>query len=82
MAGMSDERTNRGGCSVIGIVCIGLALLPLLYILSAGPATTLLNHGWLSLEVGEVFFWPLQRAGSWFPSFHKLMAWYCQLWNW
>ena len=41
---VSEKKKDRGGCSIVTIICFGIALLLVLYVLSAGPVGTLLNH--------------------------------------
>ena len=79
---MSNNKGDRGGCSVITIVAIGLALLPVLYFLSSGPVVTLINHGLIPMWVAEMLLTPLERLGLRFPAFQKLLQWYGELWNW
>ena len=81
MVGMKgSDRENRGGCAVIA--GIGVALLPLLYFLSVGPAVWLANHGVLSERLVNGFYYPLESIGGWSSTFHDVLGSYLALWAW
>ena len=45
---MEDDRKKRGGAGAITLVVAALVLVPILYVLSVGPAIWLWNCGYLS----------------------------------
>jgi len=79
---VSEKKKDRGGCSIVTIICFGIALLPVLYVLSAGPVGTLLNHNLIPMWLAEILVTPLERLGNWSPVFGKFLKWYGELWNW
>ncbi|MBC7852750.1 MAG: hypothetical protein IAF94_04875 [Pirellulaceae bacterium] len=71
------KQENRGGCSAITIACACLlVLLPVLYVLSAGPATWLYYHGYLSGKAIEVLFAPLVWACDHCNPLYEFVGWY------
>ena len=74
---MEDERKERGG---LGCVIIGGALmclfLPVLYVLSAGPAVWLIDHNFITIEVAGPFYAPIYYLAEAFPSFERFIGWY------
>jgi hypothetical protein len=59
---------------VIGAMLLLLVLLsPVFYVLSVGPATWLSLHGYLSYELVDWFYAPLNDGGQWLRDF---LAWY------
>ena len=74
---MEEKEKDRGGCSVIAIACVCLLpLLPVLYVLSGGPAVWLLYHGYLSEESIAFIYGPLNWAGTHCEPLELLVSWY------
>lgn len=76
----TDERTRRGW----GVWIAGLVLLPLLYVLSIGPAAWLLDHGYMSEPVEEaltVFYTPLVLVYDSNQTFEVALDAYLSLWQ-
>ena len=61
---MKDDREkDRGGAGgAILIMMAVLLLLPVLYVLTCGPAVALINRGYLSQETFDTAYFPLQLA--------------------
>ena len=55
---MEDNEKHSGWTAAILLV-IALALLPLLYVLSTGPALWLENHGYLAVGILGIVYFPL-----------------------
>jgi hypothetical protein len=53
------RREDKGGWGVAVIVVAIALLLPVLYVLSLGPAVRLVNGGFLSESAAEAFYTPL-----------------------
>ena len=78
---MDDDR-NRGGMAG-PILTVGalLVFLPLLYILSCGPAVALMTRSYLSEEAFAVAYYPLQVLFDISPAWlGRLLESYAQLW--
>ena len=74
---MEEKKPDRGGCTLIAIVCICLlVLLPVLYVLSTGPLTWLTNNGYLSREFTTAFYAPLRWACGKNQTVIDLIIWY------
>ena len=61
---MADDRPDRRNGTPTGlfVILILLFLLPVLYLLSCGPAVALINRGYLSQENFDTAYFPLQLA--------------------
>ena len=62
---MDDKPTRRGGGIVAAILVVVVLLLPVLYVLSVGPAAWLHGSGWLSAEgrsILEAAYDPVRRV--------------------
>ncbi|MGI8980093.1 MAG: hypothetical protein ACR2FY_12790 [Pirellulaceae bacterium] len=57
-----------------------LILLPLLYILSCGPAVALMTRGYLSREAFDIAYHPLRLASQSSTWMGQALEWYAQLW--
>ena len=51
-------------------------LLPVLYVLSAGPALWLFYHGYASRETMDIVYAPLNWAGGYCEPFGDFTNWY------
>ena len=74
----NDRKESGGGCAVL--VVVGLAMLPILYILGIGPAYWLTIHGFLSEEIANGFYYPLNYLGERSQLFHDSVEWYLSFW--
>lgn len=76
---MEEREEKRGGWGcAIGFVLL-LVLLPILYVLSSGPALALVFNGVVSADVFKVVYEPL--FWETFPAFDNALAWYWKLWG-
>jgi hypothetical protein len=75
---MSEEREKRGGApGPVAFVTIGLlVLLPVLYVLSDGPALWLYHRGYLSLDAFQMIYAPLRWACQRCPPLANAVACY------
>jgi hypothetical protein len=76
-----SEDRNRGSMGgPIATVMAALVLLPLLYVLSCGPAVALMTRGYLSEEAFNVVYFPLRLAAQSSSWIGRPLEWYAQLW--
>ncbi len=68
---------KRGGCAAVVVV---LALLPILYVASIGPAVRLATRGIISLEAINVIYAPISWAMGHSSALRAAMEWYCKWW--
>ena len=75
---MEEKRESRVGCTVATLVAM-LVLLPVLYVLSSGPATNLVLRRVVSKDVFFAIYRPLFYET--FPVFDNTLVWYWELWS-
>jgi hypothetical protein len=78
---MSEERKKKGGATgPVVFVAIGLLIvLPVLYVLSVGPATWLFTRGYVSCKEGTplwTFYTPLRWAARNSKVANDFLSWY------
>lgn len=66
--------------SSLAVWAIAAVSLPILYVLSNGPAYWLFEHKYLSYEAYSFCYWPLARLASVCPPFSVFLMWYISLW--
>ena len=81
--GMDDKPTKRDRGPTL-VIAAGLALVPLIYVLSAGPAQGLVLHGYISQDspackVLATIYLPLSWLMEDSELFNSLMKWYVGL---
>jgi len=76
-----DEDRNRGS-SAGPVLIVGalLILVPLLYILSCGPAVVLINRGYLSEDGFRIVYYPLDLVARSSHGIRDSLEWYTRLW--
>lgn len=72
------DHEQNSGCT-IGIVLSGIAALPMLYVLSFGPAARLCVVGWISEEWIWTVYFPIDWLCK-FSWFSVALNWYVDLW--
>ena len=74
---MSNDQRTVGpvAFTVIGL----LALLPILYVLSSGPAVGLASRDYISQDTMEVVYSPLDFVCQRYTPFEQAMSWYVDL---
>ena len=77
---MSDDRNRPSITSPILVMGALLILVPLLYILSCGPAVILINRGYLSEEGFRIVYYPLDLAARSSRGIRDSLEWYTRLW--
>ncbi len=78
---MQDDREpGRSGAGVAILLLAVLFFLPLLYILSSGPAVALGSHGYLSEEAIEIAYFPLSVAAQSSDWIDSILQRYVELW--
>src|SRR5262245_38857652 len=80
MDGMSDKSDKRERSLVPLIMALILSALPILYVLSAGPADYLSRTGLVDPASIDRFYTPLYRAERRCPPFGRVMEWYGSFW--
>ena len=82
---MKDKATGRGGGAATAVVLVVvLVLLPMLYVLSLGPAVWLVSRGWIgpSWQPGlEKVFAPLEWSVNCAPLVGVPIMRYAELWR-
>jgi hypothetical protein len=85
MQAMNDEgptRIERRLSTIaVAVFVAALVLLPLLYVLSAGPAVWLLAHGFLSDAAFTWFYFPLSYVSDRWQSLEAFLEFYLELWG-
>ena len=74
-----SDRKNRDWLIVMTLVgfCVSL---PLLYIISSGPALRVTVNAPLPASWWSTIYWPLTLARDAVPGFHQSFQWYLDLW--
>ncbi len=76
----SERRSKSGGAIVAAIVLV--AMLPLFYVLSLGPAAWLADHGYINGDEGSAaakLYFPLAILGENVPLLGDLLEAYMSL---
>ncbi len=68
---------NHARIAVLFILLVGL---PVLYVLSSGPAVGLVNKELLGYEAFDTIYWPLTRLYDRNPTAAKFFNWYDSVW--
>ena len=76
----NNREPGRGGVGVSILLVTLLFLVPLLYILSCGPAVILINRGYLSQDGFQVVYYPLDLAARSSRPIRESLEWYTRLW--
>src|SRR5436190_17219483 len=81
-APMADDREkSRGGMGgAILLVMAVLFLLPVLYVLSCGPAVALMTRGYMSQEAFQTTYTPLRIAAQSSSWIGRTLERYAELW--
>jgi hypothetical protein len=64
----------------VWLVALAIVLLPVAYVLSAGPMIWLAARGYVPDEVGLIYA-PLAFLANCFPAIRRLLNWYVGLWQ-
>ena len=72
---MSEELEKRGATGTIALIVAILVILPILYVLSDGPALWLQCHRYLPEGMYETLYAPLAWACQW-SRFGDALDWY------
>jgi hypothetical protein len=78
---MAERDEKRSGLEyAIGLALL-LILLPVLYVLSTGPAAWLWTHGYISEDALGVLYAPLNFACNSSETVAVLFDWYTSFWR-
>lgn len=78
---MADDKREKQGGLLAVLLAMGLPLLPLLYVLSSGPALWLTVNARLPASWWNFAYYPLTYARDFSPRFHESFQWYLRLWS-
>jgi hypothetical protein len=74
------EDSRKSGGAVVVVVAIVVIALPVLYVLSIGPAGWLVDHGYVTREHAQIVYYPLILAAmnsTWINSaLQAYMSWF------
>ena len=78
---MNRDERGRGGVIVVVVAALVL-MLPVLYILSMGPACWLADREIIYPDNPYLtgFYWPIIRGSELCPSFGQFVGWYQSFW--
>ena len=71
------EMNNSGR---VAVIVVALIALPLLYVLSSGPAVALMNAEVLPYGVFDTIYWPLNRLYDHNHTARQFFDWYDNIW--
>ena len=78
---MEDDPKKQGGGRLAAFTAaLVLLLLPVIYVLSFGPASTLNWYGWISDETWHAIYSPLFSAMDRYQWAYSSLEWYMDLW--
>ena len=72
------EESRRSGPAAVVVILVLIAL-PILYVLSLGPAVWLMEHNYLDRETARHIYYPLIFAAESIPLVRSVMQWYMEL---
>jgi len=75
-----DRDESKPGRRWPFYVVLFVLFLPMLYVLSIGPAVWLLANGHVSREPLRTLYAPLEWLGDAAPSSRRPLQWYVRLW--
>jgi len=77
---MSETRESNSRPALVAVALLLLLFfVPILYVLSVGPASWLANHQYVDLETTRVFYWPIIKAHDTFPPLQPVLQGYVSL---
>lgn len=77
----SPESSSRSGAGLALVVAVLLVLLPVLYVLSIGPADYLVRSDYLDAETSRAFYGPLVWLYNSYEPIQPLLEWYLEWWE-
>jgi hypothetical protein len=79
-----DADRGPSGRSLVVVICAGIVLLlPLAYLVSAGPVEWLMARGYVSYDnpYVEAFYYPGERLMELCPPLNDFVRWWLSLWK-
>jgi hypothetical protein len=76
---MSAEKQKSRAAPLMACCLIVLMLLPVLYVLSLGPAVWLVERQMLNLEIAQWFYFPLEFLSERSEFIRNSLTWYVGL---
>jgi hypothetical protein len=73
-----EESRKSGGAAVVFVI-LALIALPILYVLSLGPAVWLMEHNYLDRDLARHIYYPLIFVAESIPLVRSVMQWYMEL---
>jgi len=74
------EQPNRERGPVVGCLAVAALVLPIVYVLSIGPAWWLYRRGYLS-DSAAIVYAPLRLLGNNCKPIEDALRWYIDLWG-
>ncbi len=74
----SAEKEISRGPPFVACALLVLMSLPVLYVLSLGPAIWLVENQYLSTPLAQWFYWPLELLGERSEFFTSCVRWYVE----
>jgi hypothetical protein len=79
----TPDKHERRFPALAAVLCVVVLLLPVLYVLSAGPVAWLVHHGFIDGKVGVAFqaiYFPFVFACEHSKAFNAFAGWYLSWW--
>jgi|GEM_PF-3491487 len=73
------EKQSDSSRVLLGILALAVPFLPILYLLSVGPALALHKGGWISGELIQFFYHPVTVVYRIAPWSQPFFDWYVEL---
>lgn len=78
---MPDKRPDKKHGGYVAVLVAVLFLLPVLYVVSIGPAVWLRDHSFIIQETIDSSYAPLIAAMDHWHPLRTAIQWYCRLWG-
>lgn len=76
-----EATVHNSAAAVMVVMLVTTVLLPLLYVLSLGPAVMLLERGRVDAEFWNWFYGPLRWLYDQAEFIQPFLDWYVELWR-
>lgn len=80
-ASRSPESSSRNGAGLALLAVALLCFVPVLYVLSIGPADYLVRSDYIDAETSRAFYWPLVWLYNSYEPIQPLFEWYLEWWK-
>ena len=76
---IAPDKHERRFPTLAVVLCV-VIVLPMIYVLSYGPASWLVQHSYMSIRVFTVAYWPVNWICSHNEMASAIVEWYELLW--